>query len=86
MLSRRVQFAGRQGGAVRAFAVAQPASLPEPNRDPIFEAHMMFTPEGPGQGGEDTELVGVTCRICARRGCPARREPSLLGDAAEQGV
>ncbi|MCA0942495.1 helix-turn-helix domain-containing protein [Salipiger pacificus] len=86
VLSRRVQFAGRQGGAVRAFAVAQPAGMPQANRDPIFEAHMMFTPEGPARGGEETELVGVTCRICARAGCPARREPSLLGDAAERGA
>ena len=24
-------------------------------------------------------LVGPTCRLCARKDCPARREPSILG-------
>ncbi|NDV97674.1 helix-turn-helix domain-containing protein [Salipiger sp. PrR002] len=86
VLSRRVRLAGRQGGAVRAWAVAQPAGLPQANRDPIFEAHMMITPAGPERGGEETELVGATCRICPRAHCPARREPSLLGDAAEQAL
>ncbi|SDI56973.1 helix-turn-helix domain-containing protein [Salipiger marinus] len=84
VLARRLRFAGRQGSVVQAYAVAQPAALPEPNRDPILEAHMMIAPAAAPAGGEPAEEVGVTCRICARLGCPARREPSLLGDARQQ--
>ncbi|EPX85618.1 helix-turn-helix transcriptional regulator [Salipiger mucosus] len=79
VLSRRLRSAGRETGAVRAYAVAQPATPPEANRDPVFEAHMMIAPEHGTRSGEPAEEVGVACRICPRTRCPARREPSLLG-------
>ncbi|MBU2963521.1 DUF2083 domain-containing protein [Citreicella sp. C3M06] len=79
VLSRALQSAGRQGGAVTAIAFAQPSGPPQINREPVFEAHMMIAP-GMSRAGESAEEVGVTCRICPRRECPARREPSLLGD------
>ncbi|WP_417718836.1 short-chain fatty acyl-CoA regulator family protein [Salipiger sp.] len=83
VLVRLLRSAGRQTGTVRAFAVAHPATLPEANREPVYEAHMMIAPVR--HGPEDTvEEVGVTCRICPRTGCPARREPSLMGGAGQE--
>ncbi|MAU44399.1 MAG: transcriptional regulator [Yangia sp.] len=84
VLSRVLQSAGRQSGAVAAIAFAQPSGPPRVNREPVFEAHMMIAPSPPRQS-EPAEPVGITCRICPRVSCPARREPSLLGDAAQQG-
>lgn len=96
VLSRRLLSAGRQTGAVQAYAVAQPASAPKLNRDPVFRAHMMIVaappdttetgrriPPGAGQD-EEADTVGVTCRICPRVGCSARREPSLLGQTPQE--
>lgn len=45
---------------------------------------MMIAPAGP-RSSETPEDVGITCRICPRAACPARREPSLLGDGLAQG-
>lgn len=61
----------------RAYAIALPAGVPELNREPLFEAHMLILPE---QGAEDGEVepVGASCRICALADCPSRREPSLM--------
>ncbi|GGG81974.1 XRE family transcriptional regulator [Salipiger pallidus] len=83
VLSRGLHAAGRQSGAVDAIAFAQPSGPPQINREPVFEAHMLIFPTR--AGGEGAEEVGITCRICPRSNCPARREPSLLGDAGEQG-
>ena len=77
VLSRTLRAAGRQSGAVTAIAFAQPAGPPELNREPVFEAHMMIAP-APARAADGAEEVGVTCRICPRVSCPARREPSLL--------
>ncbi|APZ51281.1 helix-turn-helix domain-containing protein [Salipiger abyssi] len=79
VLSRVLHSAGRQSGAVTAIAFAQPAGPPEINREPVFEAHMMIAPAR-ARTEERPEEVGVTCRICPRAPCPARREPSLLGE------
>jgi len=35
-------------------------------------------PEAEGAAAPEPLAVGVTCRICPRAGCPARREPSVL--------
>ena len=45
----------------------------------LREAAMLIWPEAGGAG--DTLPVGSSCRICARGGCAARREPSILSDA-----
>ncbi|MCR8550279.1 helix-turn-helix domain-containing protein [Salipiger sp. P9] len=84
VLSRVLHAAGRQSGAVTAIAFAQPAGPPELNREPVFEAHMMIAP-ATRRSTDEAEEVGITCRICPRIACRARREPSLLGDPAQQG-
>jgi transcriptional regulator with XRE-family HTH domain len=47
----------------------------------VSEAAMLILPGEPGEAAP-TLAVGTTCRICAVPGCPARREPSILAEAA----
>jgi transcriptional regulator with XRE-family HTH domain len=47
---------------------------------PVAEAAMLIAPAEAGAAGAAVP-VGVTCRICPRAGCPARREPSILAEA-----
>ncbi len=59
-------------------AVAAPVEEPDWEGPLRIEATMLLqpVPAGPAPGGR---LVGPTCRLCRRRACPARREPSILG-------
>ncbi len=59
-------------------AVAAPREEPDWDAPPLVEATMLVTPVAPEPAPGD-RLVGPTCRICPRRACPARREPSILG-------
>ena len=43
----------------------------------LREAAMLIAPAGPEDSGVAIQ-IGSTCRICPRRACPARREPSIL--------
>ncbi|MBA4352093.1 MAG: XRE family transcriptional regulator [Rhodobacter sp.] len=46
----------------------------------LREAAMLVWPvEGAVTGGMAVQ-VGTSCRVCARAGCPARREPSIMGE------
>ncbi len=42
---------------------------------------MLLLPAEAARGAGELP-VGATCRICPRVDCPARREPSILTDAA----
>ena len=48
---------------------------------PIVEAAMLVQPDAPDSGTPPLP-IGLTCRICPREGCPARREPSVLRGGA----
>ena len=52
------------------------------DRPPVVESTMLLVPEladfTPGAAPLD---VGTSCRVCAIRDCPARREPSILSAA-----
>ncbi|MGC9419730.1 MAG: short-chain fatty acyl-CoA regulator family protein, partial [Rhodovulum sp.] len=63
------------------FALCQPALAGGFDGPQVLEAAMLIlpeetvpVPEGRGQP------IGTSCRICPRRGCVARREPSILAD------
>jgi len=58
-------------------AIAEPLGPPGYGREPLYEAIMLLRLDVPGGVATDVEL-GKSCRICPRRGCPARREPSLI--------
>ncbi|SIT11254.1 hypothetical protein SAMN05421759_1177 [Roseivivax lentus] len=62
----------------RAFAIAEPLGPPRLDRAPLYEATMLVTPVAEDHA-ERALPVGVNCRICPRRNCDGRREPSILG-------
>jgi len=59
-------------------AVAAPRDAPDWEAPPLVEAIMLLAPLPPGPEAGD-RLVGPTCRLCPRKDCLARREPSILG-------
>ena len=59
---------------------------------PVLHTHMLFSARGQGPAGGETPgaeapeiAVGPSCRICPRPRCPARREPSILGEEGAPG-
>lgn len=73
---RQVAQQGRSAAAFDCMAVAWPLEMPEFGSDPVFRAVMLILPGG--EEVEDAQPVGASCRICPRRDCIARREPSIL--------
>lgn len=75
-----VQMAGPDGRLFRVFAwarVARPFGLRGPA---LAEAAMLVLPQPAGT--QPALPIGSSCRVCPRGTCPARREPSILGDGA----
>lgn len=86
-IRRVVAQIGRDGGRFTAIAVAQPDTVAEDGLTPSFAAHMLLVPapgaaRGTAQGGgaDPVQDLGVTCRLCSKPECPARRERSILTD------
>lgn len=59
-------------------AVAAPVEEPGWDAPPRMEATMLLSSAAPGAAPGDRH-AGPTCRLCPRKTCPARREPSILG-------
>ncbi len=80
LLQTPIEQTGRQDARFLAETVAEPIGPIAVARDPLFEAHMLITRDTQSRDASvETPLgVGVTCRICAKVQCPARREPSIL--------
>ncbi len=71
--------AGSLRFAVRAFCQPRyPGGFGGPE---LREAAMLILPAGT-VSTQDAVLLGSTCRVCPRTGCPARREPSIVAEAA----
>ena len=76
-----LEMAGRVPRRFLAYAwceAAYPAGFDGPQ---VLEAGMLLLPAEAARGPDELP-VGATCRICPRAECPARREPSILTDAA----
>ncbi len=71
------------GARFHALAFCE-AELPFGFQGPDLRTAAMLILPAPGAPGPALP-VGSTCRICARDACPARREISILGTAAERG-
>lgn len=82
VLSQRIQVPGRSNAVFDCFAAAEPAGALELNAMPLIEATMLVVPvANANQSPSDApQEMGASCRICPRRGCPGRREPSILSE------
>ena len=83
-----VQSGGRIAHRFTAYACADTRGTARFDAPPVIEATMLLVPEShqpeaapPGP----IRRVGPSCRICAERDCPARREPSILAGGAPPG-
>ncbi|MFK7761816.1 MAG: helix-turn-helix domain-containing protein [Roseobacter sp.] len=70
---------GRARAHFDCFSVAEVVGEPRYNSPPLIEASMLLLPSGQ-PGGTGALEVGSTCGVCPKRGCPGRREPSILMD------
>ena len=59
------------------YAATDTAGAPDFDGPDLREAVMLVRSDPPQELGAG-EPAGLACRICPRRGCPARREPSIL--------
>lgn len=78
-----VMAAGRGGRRFRAIAHCAPRHPEGIGGVELREAAMLVLPLRGGVAAQgEAQVVGSSCRVCARGNCPARREPSILSDAA----
>lgn len=85
MVPRRdlVAQPGRLPQPCLTYAVAQPAQPDGFDGPTIVEATMLILPqEGGASATDDPAPVGSSCRVCPRRTCRARREPSIFDEVA----
>ncbi|MFS4583037.1 short-chain fatty acyl-CoA regulator family protein [Phaeobacter sp. C3_T13_0] len=73
---RDVVQQGRSAVGFDCLAVSWPHQRPDFDSDPLYHAVMLILPKR--DVAETAQPVGASCRICSRRSCPARREPSIL--------
>lgn len=74
-----VETVGRQ---MRRFRAVAQCSLQHPGGIAgveLREAAMLLQPVPREAAGPEVLTVGSSCRVCPQAGCPARREPSILG-------
>lgn len=71
--------ASRDARPVTALAITEPLGPPDFNAPPLVRASMLLLP---GAEGAEPAAVGTSCRICPIAVCAARREPSILSEAA----
>ncbi|WP_375176080.1 helix-turn-helix domain-containing protein [Pseudooceanicola sp.] len=76
----RVRMAGRSEGVFDCYAIAEAEAPPQIGEDPILRSHMLLWPAE--EEAEAARGVGVSCRICPREDCAARREPSIMARGA----
>ena len=79
-LRQRVAQPGRENAVFDCIAVSEPVGPASYNRDAVYRSTMLILPVGPEDEGDPPVPVGVSCRICPRTTCSARREPSILGE------
>lgn len=75
-----VEQSGRSSRRFQAYAICQPVGATGFSEPQVLEATMLVLPPPDPQEGDAPLRIGTSCRICPRRTCPARREPSILDD------
>ena len=80
-LRRELAQLGRTAARFECVAIAEPAAPVAFDTDPLYRSTMLITPLGAADPDDTAALpVGSSCRVCPKRSCPARREPSVLGE------
>lgn len=74
-----VEQAGRAPERFMCYAICQPRPITDFGGPQVLEASMLIVSNSDKPSGE-LQPVGTSCRICPRRDCIARREPSILAD------
>ena len=77
-IRRRVAQQERSSTAFDCMAVAQPVGALSFDHEPMLRSTMLIVPVVQEPDLQGAQIIGSTCRICARTACPARREPSIL--------
>jgi hypothetical protein len=78
-VSALVETARPSGGLYRALAFCEARPAFGFDGPDLRIAAMLVMADRAPRAGRSALPVGSTCRICPRDGCPARREPSVLG-------
>ena len=73
-----VQQLGRSPVPFDAYATSHVPGPARYNTPPPTQATMLILPRLAGERTAELNDIGVTCRICPRAVCAARREPSIL--------
>lgn len=80
-IRRLVEQTGRAPSRFDCLAIAWPQEVTGFNADPLLRSYMLILPVADrGETANTVHKVGSSCRICPRDDCPARREPTILGE------
>jgi len=79
-IKAEVALPGQGGARFLCYAIATPKTAPGFDAAPVYESTMLVISD-PEPGWGEPIPVGVSCRICARQNCAARREPSVIASA-----
>lgn len=78
-VSAMIEMPGRLPRRFRCRAISLPIPGQGFDAPPVYEATMLIEPASDIDEGPAIP-AGSTCRTCPRDTCPARREPSMLGE------
>ncbi|SFR51815.1 short-chain fatty acyl-CoA regulator family protein [Litoreibacter janthinus] len=81
----RRNIESEDGTQFTAMALAHPAGPLRFDRAPVYQSIMLLVAHDRNASGTPLS-VGSSCRVCARDGCDARREPTVLTRGLNNGV
>lgn len=80
-IRKRVTLLGRTPADFDCFAIAWPQPVTEFGQEPVYRSAMLVLPVEDTRPTADFSVqVGTSCRICPRKRCASRREPSILSE------
>lgn len=78
-VSSEVSLVGQDDVRFKTWSLATSEYLAGFDKPPVVESTMLLMPVLAQVGADNPPYqVGTSCRVCAIKGCPARREPSIL--------
>ncbi len=77
----RVRLLGRTVAEFDCFAMAWPQRVSAFGQEPVYRSVMLVLPVGEDTAAAGTTVqIGASCRICPKKHCQSRREPSILSE------